>query len=385
MKRLAVLSGCFLLVTLIFACAPRSIPVEKPLAPESSVEKAQPATKEPWQAEWEKLIGAAQKEGRLSLYTSMGAHGRQAITEGFEKKYGIKVEYTPGRGADIAEKIHREDRAGIHMADIFYSGTTTMFNNLKPAGLVVPIGPLLFLPEVLDTKMYWDGKLSWRDKDNLSMAVLAYPAPSLFINTNLVKPGELTSYQDLLNPKWKGRIVMLDPLRPGSGQKWVHVIGPKIMGWDFIRELLKQNLMFHVDQPIMAQWLAQGKYAISIGVASEHVLPLEEAGAPVTVARPKEGSYLTSGSFAFAVIKDAPHTSATRLFVNWTLSQEGQMALARTVKQHGIRLDVPTELLMPQFTRQPGEKYLISDDDLYDIGRVQNLELVRKIFEPYWR
>ncbi len=135
----------------------------------------------------------------------------------------------------------------------------------------------------------------------------------------------------------------------------------------------------------MAQWLAQGKYAISIGVASEHVLPLEEAGAPVTTARPKEGAYLTSGSFAFGMVKNPPHPNATRLFVNWALSKEGQTAYSREVRQHGVRVDVPSDLLMPGFTRQAGEKFIVSDDEAYDLTRKKNEDLVKKIFEPYWR
>lgn len=386
MKNIALAISLFLINALLFACSTETIPAEKPQLVETASQPSQTDAGLPsggWQAEWEKLVSAAKKEGKLSLYTSIGSNGRDAITEGFQKKYGIDVEYTAGRGNDLAEKITREDRAGLHMADLFHSGTTTMFGSLK--AYLEPVEPKLVLPEVLDTKMYWDGKLPWRDEDKLTVAILAYPAPSLFINTTLVKPDEIKSYQDLLNPKWKGKIVMLDPIRPGSGQKWVHVIGPRIMGWDFIRDLLKQDIMIHVDQPIMAQWLARGKYAISIGVASEHVLPLEEAGAPVTTTRPKEGAYLTSGSFAFGVIRNPPHPNATRLFVNWALSKEGQTAYSKSVRQHGIRVDVPTELLMPAFTRQPGDKYIISDDEEYDLTRKKNDELARKIFEPYWK
>ncbi len=328
---------------------------------------------------------AARKEGSLSIYTSIGSNGRKAITDSFEKNYGIKVEFTPGRGNDLSEKILRESRAGLHMADIYHTGTPNMLSELKPAGVLAPIEPMLLLPEVLDSKVYWDGKLPWRDKDKLTMAILAYPAPSLFTNTNLVKADEIASYKDLLNPKWKKKIVMLDPIRPGSGEKWVHVMGSTIMGWDFIRELLKQDMMIYVDQPTMAQWLAQGKYAISIGVASEHILPLIEAGAPVKMVRPKEGAYLTGGSFCFSVIKDAPHPNASKLFANWVLSKEGQTSLAVNVKQHGVRNDVPTDSLLPEFMREAGVKYTITDDDIYEITRINNRELVKQIFEPYWR
>lgn len=391
MKRITLLFCILSVTSFIVSCADKGIPedrVKDLVAPASLEQQPQAAQKSEigmWQAEWEKIIQTARREGTLSIYTSSGTNGRKAITEGFDKKYGIKVEFTAGAGAYLTEKTTREYRAGLHMVDIYLSGTTSMFAGLKPANMLEPIEPILILPEVLDTKLYWDGKLPWRDKDKVTMATLAYPAPSLFANTALVKPDEISSYKDLLNPKLKGKIVMLDPLRPGSGEKWVLIMGSEIMGWDFIKELLKQDLMIYVDQPMMAQWLAQGKYAISIGVASEHVMPLKEAGAPITTVRPKEGTYLSLGSFAFAVLKNSPHPNAARLFANWVLSKEGQTSLATYVRQHGVRTDVPTDLLLPEFTRQPGEKYTVTDNDEYEEIRANNRGLVRKILEPYWR
>lgn len=385
MKNISLSLGILLLVAVFLSCTARNTPAEKPVPVESSIQQTREDLTGGWQSEWEKAIQAVKREGSLSIYTSIGANGRQAITEGFEKKYGLKVEFTPGRSADLAEKVFREERAGLKMVDIFMAGISTSLTYFKPANMVQPITPLLILPEVLDTNVYWDGKLPWRDKDKLTMAILAYPAPSLFTNTNLVKTEELTSYMDLLNPRWKGKIVMLDPLRAGSGERWVHVIGALIMNWDYIRELLKQELMIYVDQPVMAQWLVRGKYAISIGVASEHVLPLKEAGAPVRMSRPKEGAYLTSGSFGFSVMKNAPHPNSAKLFSNWALSKEGQTSFARIVQQHGVRADVPTDSLLPEFIRYPGEKHIITDDEDFNIIREQNKELVRKIFEPYWR
>lgn len=388
MKRILLLSAILSLAAIFISCSPKNASPEQASPGGPAGRQPRPAAEAgpgTVQTDWETLVSEARKERSLSLYTSIGTNGRQAIVDDFEKKYGLKVEFTSGRGNDLAEKIIREDKAGLHMADLYHSGTTTMLTSLKPAGVLAPIEPLLILPEVLDAGAYFDGKLPWRDENKVTMSILAYPAPSLFINTNLVKPDEIASYQDLLNPKWKGKIVMLDPLRGGSGQRWVHIVGSSIMGWDFIRELLKQDIMIHVDQPIMAHWLSQGKYAISIGVASEHVLPLEEAGAPVKTARPREGSYLTSGSFAFTVIRNPPHPNATKLFVNWALSKEGQTAYAANVRQHGVRVDIPAGLLMPQFSRQSGEKYLVSDHEEYTVTLQKNQELVKKIFEPYWK
>lgn len=385
MKKKALSLGILLLIAVFLSCTAQNTPAEKPVPVESSIQQTKEYLTGGWQSEWEKAIQTAKREGSLSIYTSIGTNGRQAITEGIGKKYGIKVEFTAGRSADLVEKVFREERAGLKMVDIFMAGTSTSLTYFKPVKMVLPIEPMLILPEVLDTKVYWDGKLPIRDKDMVTMAILAYPAPSLFANTELVKKEELTSYMDLLNPRWKGKIVMLDPLRAGSGERWVHVIGALIMNWDYIRELLKQELMIYVDQPIMAQWLAKGKYAISIGVASEHILPLIEAGAPLRMVRPKEGAYLTSGSFGFSVMKNAPHPNSARLFANWALSKEGQNSFARIVRQHGVRVDVPIDTLLPEFIRYPGEKYLITDDEDFNLIREQNKELVRKIFEPYWR
>ena len=108
MKNIALSLGILLLIAVFLSCTAQNTPAEKPGPVESSIQQTREDLKGGWQSEWEKAMQAARKEGSISIYTSSGTNGRKAITEGFERKYGVKAEFTPGRGSDLAEKILRE-------------------------------------------------------------------------------------------------------------------------------------------------------------------------------------------------------------------------------------------------------------------------------------
>lgn len=366
------------------ACAPSQAPSPPVATATPPPQAVAPLPKAPeraaWEEKWETLVNAAKKEGTLVLLIGAGGELRVAISRGFEQRFGIRVEAISGRGGEMSQKLQAERRAGIYSSDNYVSGTTTMVTDLKPAGIFDPLEPALVLPEAMDPKAWWKGRLDWVDADRTAVAFVAYPKATLGINNNLVKPEEIKSYRDLLNPKWKGKMVMNDPTVAGTGQKFPAVVGDQIMGWDYIRELAKQEPVIIRDQRLQVEWLAHGKYAIAVNPDDPPMTEFIKVGAPISRLTPQEGTYVASGYGNVALINRAPHPNAAKLFVNWLLSKEGQTIFCRTYGVQSGRVDIIVEGLDPLVVRDPKMKYFDSYTEAFVLKGPEQMKLAKEIF-----
>jgi iron(III) transport system substrate-binding protein len=311
-----------------------------------------------WQAQWDSTLAAAKREGKVVVAGVAGEDMRRALTESFERKYGIEVEYQGSSGSEIPPRVEKERAAGIYAWDAFVAGTTTLVHGLKPLGALDPIEPALILPEVTEPQGWRNGQVPYFDKDRLGASLTLVNRQSLFINTDLAKPEEFTSWRALLDPKWKGRIVVgRDPRISGYSQAvFQHFYMHPELGPDFIRELLKQDLEVLRDLRLAAQWLGQGKHPICICNYVE-ANRLIEARLPVQAVDPrqmKEGAHVTSSNGNIALANRAPHPNAARIYVNWVLSQEGGTLFSRASGDPSQRLDVPIDHVQAWELPQPG-------------------------------
>src|SRR5919106_4109587 len=163
-------------------------------------------TKTPWQAEWEKTAAAAHKEAKLVAGIPASAELRKSLEEIFSKRFpAIELELTTGRGPTNASKIAAEHAAGVRYYDILISGTLTPLSLLN-AGILEPIEPLFILPEVKDAKR-WYGEHIWADKARRFLYTFqAYQSENFWHNPQRLRADEIRSYDDLRNPKLKGKI-----------------------------------------------------------------------------------------------------------------------------------------------------------------------------------
>ena len=297
------------------------------------------------QANWEKIIEGAKKEGKLVAAIPASAELRKNIEEVFKARFpGIEVELFPSRGPSNANRILSEHKAGVRYFDLLISGTSTPFGLLK-AGIVEPFEPSMVLPEVSDPKNWYAGHVWIDNAKRFIYSFQAYQTENMWYNSSVMKPEELRSYDDLLHPKWKGKIGYLDPRTPGSGTAtWAFLW--KIKGEEYLRKLAGQDLLLSRDQRHLADSLAKGKLAVVIGLTYYTLLPHIKAGLPVKpLPEPKEGNYTTCGSGAFSIVQNPPHPNVTKLFVNWLLSKEGQELYGKAMGQATRRLDVDTKWL----------------------------------------
>jgi iron(III) transport system substrate-binding protein len=338
-----------------------------------------------WKGEWQKSLEAAKKEGQVVVY---GSADYEKLFGEFNKRHPeIKVTGFFGRGADVAKRVMAERRADKYLADLYLNGMTTGYNVLYKAKAVDPIAPVLLLPEVADPSKWWQGKHQYVDPENRyllifngeSRIVVAY-------NKNLLSPEELRSYWDLLKPKWKGKIVALDPMSGGSGDALRFFYHSRLLGRDFIRRLLTEmDVTISGDSRQMGDWVAAGKFAVSIfGPISRMDLDVaKQQGLPVDWFSPdqlKEGAYITAGSGGVALMKRAPHPNAAKIAINWLLSREGQMIYQKIFRSgedgpDSMRIDIPKDTVPKRNLRPEGDE---AKFPLMDRADWMDMEPIRK-------
>jgi len=336
-------------------------------------------TKTSGSMEWEQLVDAAKKEGKVTVSLPASAEMKKRVEEQFKKRYGIEVETFTARGSAAVRRMADEFKAGVRNFDLHIGGSSSIVSGMLAEGILDPIEPWLALPEVKDPKQWWGGHL-WVDSAKRFVYMFqAYLSEVIWYNSDLVKPSEIRSLDDFLNPKWKGKIGYLDPRTPGAGDSsWAFMW--KTKGEDYLKKLVAQDLYLGRDQRVLAEGLAKGRVAVMIGLSYYSYLPFLKAGLPVkTLPTPKEGNYGTGGSGNLAIIKTPAHPNSTKVFVNWLLGREGQEIVSRALGQATRRLDVDT-----RFLRESGT---IAAKDVMPVSEFlqienQSEEKLDKIREP---
>ena len=295
--------------------------------------------------EWERTVEAAKKEGKVVVSIPASAELRRGIEKVFKQRFGIEAELNVGRAASITGKIQQESKSGVPGFDLHMGGGESMVSGLLSEGILAPLEPAMILREIKDPNNWWGGHI-WLDKAKRYIyASQAYQVELIWCNTDYVKPEEIRSLTDLLNPKWSGKIGYLDPRTPGAGSSMWSFLW-KLKGEDYLKKLAGQKLFLGRDQRVLAESLAKGKVALVVGLSYYSFLPFAKAGLPVkSVSTPRDEIYVSGGSGNVAIIKNAPHPNAAKVFLNWFLGQEGQETYSRAMGQATRRLDVDTQWL----------------------------------------
>jgi ABC-type Fe3+ transport system substrate-binding protein len=295
-----------------------------------------------WQAEWERVLEAARKEGKLVLNIPPSADLRKALEENLRQKFGIELEVVMANSAPAVKRVGDEFKAGVRYFDVITSTWDSLSYSLLPAGAVEPLEQLWILPEVKDAKNWWGGHI-WTDAaKKYAYSPYAYLMDNIWYNTRQAKPEEMRLYEDLLNPKWKGKLGLWDPRAGGAaigiwGYLWL------TKGESFLRKLVQQNLVVLQDRRLLADSLARDKIAIAIGATYYSYAAFMKAGLPIKAFPPfKEGTFVSVGNGGPVAIKNAPHPNAAKVFINWILSREGQQVYGKAFGQATRRLDVDT-------------------------------------------
>ena len=317
-----------------------------------------------WKKSWDETLAAARKEGKVVVSGPPSPGLRQALPPAFKERYGITLEYLGGRSSETATKLRAERQAGALTVDVMIAGIQTMATILYREKMLDPIRPVLVLPEVMDGSKWKKGKLWFSDPDDQYILRLSNTVTTTFyINTSQVKPGDLRSAKDLLDPKWSGKISLQDPTVPGSGSNQAAQLYLQF-GEDFVKKLyIDQKPTISRDTRQLTDWLARGSHPISLGAEDRDAEQLRKEGLPIAALELPDLPGLTSAGFGqIALLNGAPHPNAAKVFINWMASKEGSEIFARAMAVSPTRSDIDESFLPPRVIPQPGVKYF----DTYD-------------------
>lgn len=337
-----------------------------------------------WQQRWKDVADAARREGKLMIYTDGGPEVRNALSRALKERFSIEVEYVSASGPEATRKILSERSAGLFIGDIYLSGASSSLNMLKPQGALDAFEPMLILSEVTDPRAWVFNQLPFIDKNGTAVALIATYTFYILVNTAQVKPDEITSFNDLLQPKWKGRMVMYDPAVPGPGgavPAFMYLISGKETADNFMRQLARQEPVISRDRRQQIEWISQGKYPLAIGAHPETVAQFMEIGAPISPARTREGAMVITVGGGMHALNRGPHPNARTVFVNWVLSKEGATVFSRAFGHPSARKDVPPEKVNPIFIPKPDDKVVFETEEYYTL-QPEMFTAMRQIFAP---
>jgi len=275
------------------------------------------------------LIDAARKEGTLVWHTSIDVEVCQQMIQGFSSHYpGIQVQLERSGAERILQRISQEYASGIHVADVVEVSDIGIMVNWKRLGWLAG-----FVPD--DVAKYWPAEE--RDPDGTYASVRA-SLDCMAYNTAQVKAEDAPkSYADLLAPKWRMRLAKAHP-----GYSGVILTGTAAMvnalGWPYLEKLSRQRVLQLQSATEPPKKVAQGERSVMVDGSEYVVLNLRAAGNPIEPIYAAEGTALFSGQVA--VMRQAPHPHAARLFTSYLFSAEGQQLIADTANLRSFHPDV---------------------------------------------
>ena len=214
---------------------------------------------------WEEVVKAAEKEGEVTVYATNSVGDLQVIWEAFRKKFPkIKLNAMPiSTTAEIVTKVMAERRASQFLADVVLGAPGATYNSFYRGKVLDPLPPALLLAEVTDLSKWWKGKHRYVDQEGQYVFVYqsSLYGPPVYYNTKMIGLESIRSVWDLLDPKWKGKIVALWPRANYVSTALLFMyhhpqVGPKFLERFYGGEM---DLTYFSDFRQGTDWLAAGK------------------------------------------------------------------------------------------------------------------------------
>ena len=304
-----------------------------------------------------------QKSDTLVMITSTAADNLDAVVPVFEQKYGIKVDIITGSTGEVYSRIQAEK--GNPSCDITWIGE--YYTRDKS----------LFETYVSSTDSEYPEK--FRNDSGVFTAING-TCPVIVYNTQLVPEG-IKGYQDLLNPKYKGKIAFGDAATSSSAYNHLENMlldfgngdVESQAGWDYVESLLKQLDGRVVNSSsVTYKGVVSGEYAIGLAWDAP-ALELAQSGTPnVAFAYIEEGS--ASKLSGLAIIKGSKNLENAKLFVDFLSSKEGQQLLAmNTAGANPIRVDIDF----------PESKMIMKTANIFPVDSIWSTEVKPMVAEKF--
>jgi len=261
-------------------------------------------------------LEAAKKEGKVVWYTSLALSSSEKVAKLFEAAYpGIKVEVHRTGSERILQRVMQELQANIKIADVVHTSDAGHYVLLKNKKLLIK-----YAPAGADRF-----PAAFKDKDGYHYALRA-TVNVIAYNSKIVPAADAPrTWKDLLDPKWKGKLVTAHP--GYSGVIATHVLAlVHLHGWDYFKQLAQNKPMLVQSAVDPSGVVASGERPIAVDGGDYTFYQAKKKGNPVEIVFPKEGVPLVVSPSA--ITSFAPHPNAARLFTDFIFSRDLQQVLA---------------------------------------------------------
>ena len=261
-------------------------------------------------------LPAAKKEGKVVWYTSLALPSAEKVARLFEAAYpGVKVEVHRTGSQRVLQRLMQELGANIKNADVVHTSDAGHFVLLKEKKLLMkytPAGVDAFPAGFKDRDGYHYGLRA-------TVSVIAY-------NSNAVAAAEAPkTWRDLLDSRWKGKLVTAHPGYSGIIATHVLVLA-NLYGWDHFKQLAQNRLMLVQSAADPPGVVASGERPVAVNGAEYTFYKTKKKGNPLEIVYPRDGVPLIVSPSAITAF--APHPNAAKLFTDFTFSREVQQVLA---------------------------------------------------------
>ena len=254
---------------------------------------------------------AAKKEGKVVWYTSTPIETAQKIATLFETETAIKVEMFRSGGSAIVRRFMQEQQAGRVAADVMTTSDPAATASLARKGTFVAFKPKNF------EKIVDEG----RDKDGYFVAQ-RLNLMTIYARSDKVPAADLPkTWSDLLDVKYKGKLVMTDP---SFTALQVSVVGmmSKNRGWDYYEKLRKNDIMIVQSNQQVSDNIKRGERLIAVGALDSYAADDRRAGHPIVTILPADGTFVIPSPTA--IIKGSPNPNAAKLLAEFMIGDAVQ-------------------------------------------------------------
>jgi iron(III) transport system substrate-binding protein len=272
-------------------------------------------------------MAAAKREGKIVWYTSVPVETAQKISNMFEQKTGIKVDLFRSGGSNLLRRFQQEGAGGKVFADVLTHSEPAAARAMSKKGLFVPFKPVDF------------DKVPAEVKDPAGN----YIAQRLNVMAMYVRDDKLPladrpkTWTDLVNPKYKGKMVMADP---AFSSLLVTIVGmlAKDHGWSYFEKLRANDIMLVQSNQQVADMIKRGERVIAVGADGGYIGDSKKEGMPVSIIYQEDGSFIIPSPSS--VVKNSPNPNAAKAFAEFMLSKPVQ-ELFPLEHLYSARTDVP--------------------------------------------
>jgi iron(III) transport system substrate-binding protein len=260
-------------------------------------------------------VAKAKAEGLVVFYTSVDVSVAERLARDFQAKYGIKVQVERTGSERVFQRVGQEMASNLHVVDVVNTSDAANFLVWKNSGWLANV-------RLEEIERYWPPQ--FRDRDDTFATWRATLSPIAY-NSSQVKASEAPrTWADLLQPRWKGKLVKAHPAYSGSEMTADYEL-MKAFGWPYLQKLGEQKVMQVQSSTEPPKVLSRGEQPVMAGGNEYVVFQLQAQGSPLVLVYPPEGTpFETSPA---AVFKDAPHPNAARLFYQYLFSRDTQQLL----------------------------------------------------------